>query len=107
MAKRVESVLVDDMDGSEPATTVNFGLHGVEYEIDLTESNDAALEAALAEFIKCARRVGGVRRRSNGRRAHLQAARQWARQNGHDIGERGRIPSDLLKQFEQAQSVAS
>ena len=39
MAKRVQVVLEDDVDGSPADETVSFGLDGVSYEIDLSAAN--------------------------------------------------------------------
>src|SRR4051794_6191129 len=39
MAQRVNVVLVDDIDGSDAAETVTFGLDGVQYEIDLSDGH--------------------------------------------------------------------
>jgi hypothetical protein len=106
MAKKVDSYLVDDFDGSKPAQTVKFGLHGTEYEIDLSEPNTKQLESDLERYIGAGRRVGrGGRtgRRSEQRHAHIQAARVWLRAHGHDIGDRGRVPKELMVMFEEAQ----
>jgi hypothetical protein len=107
MAKRVESYLVDDFDGSKPAETVSFGFKGDNYEIDLAEHNAREFEKDLARYIEAGRRVAGRNgrngRRSEQRHQKLQAARVWLRQQGHDISDRGRIPRNLLQKFEAAQ----
>ena len=36
MAQRVQTLLIDDLDGGEAEGTVRFGLDGAEYEIDLS-----------------------------------------------------------------------
>jgi len=101
MAKRVVNYLVDDFDGSEPAETVTFGVFGVEYEIDLAEHHKAEFEADMNRYIAAGRRVPGRKvRRSLSRHQYLQAARVWLRNNGHDIGDRGRIPKELLAKFD-------
>ena len=64
MAIRV--VLADDLDGSEAEETVEFGLDGAFYEIDLSEDNAERLRDALAEYVEHARRSGG-RKRPGGR----------------------------------------
>ena len=35
MAQKIQTLFVDDLDGSEAEGTVRFGLDGTEYEIDL------------------------------------------------------------------------
>lgn len=55
MAKQTQWTLVDDLDGSPASTTVEFGLDGQSYAIDLSTENAAKLRAALAEFVAAAR----------------------------------------------------
>jgi len=38
VAQKIQTVFIDDLDGSEAEATVRFGLDGAEYEIDLTPS---------------------------------------------------------------------
>lgn len=110
MAQRVEVVLVDDLDGAPADETVQFGLDGVSYEIDLTSGNAQALRDAVAPYLGHARRVGG--RRSGGRKASAPASRgtqsasirEWAREQGLPVNERGRIPADIVARYEAAHS---
>ncbi len=107
MAQKVNIVLVDDLDGSEASQTVSFGLDGTTYEIDLGDKNAAALREALAGYIGHARKVGGAGRR--GRRTTVTALgpsskeiRDWARSNGYDVSDRGRVSSEIRDAFEAA-----
>jgi hypothetical protein len=112
MAKKVQVLLVDDVDKESPADeTVTFSLDGVSYEIDLTSSNAAKLRDSLAVWIGHAERTGG--RRSSGRaagsggkgqRRDVSAIREWARANGYDISERGRISTEVQEAYEKANS---
>jgi hypothetical protein len=104
--------LIDDVDGGEADETVTFALDGVEYTIDLSSGNANGLRTSLAEFIDVARRVGGkaagaIKARSTGGtdRAENQAIREWARNAGHQVSERGRIPAGLIAQFRAAQNA--
>ena len=103
MAQKVHVVLVDDIDGADADETVRFALDGVAYEIDLSASNAARLRAALAEFVGHARKApgrGGRRARSaTGNSAQIRA---WARDQGLQVNERGRIPADLAAKFDAA-----
>ena len=101
MSKSVSVIVTDDLDGSENAQTVSFGLDGVAYEIDLAKKNRAKLEHALAPFIGAARRVprGG---RAGGAPADRSAVRDWARSNGLQVSERGRISADIIRRYEAA-----
>src|SRR5215469_2239024 len=101
MTKSVSVVITDDLDGSEGARTVLFGLDGVPYEIDLVEANRARLEATLAPFIAAGRRVrrGERRATSRARPADRAAVRAWARAAGLDVSDRGRISAEVMRQY--------
>jgi hypothetical protein len=118
MAQQVNVKLVDDLDGSDAAGTVSFGLDGRVYEIDLSADNAAALRNSLAAFIAAARKGGGsaaaVSRRApkmtaiSGPRPQpldpeqTAAIRAWARQNGHQVSDRGRIAKTVVEAFHAA-----
>lgn len=104
MAQKVHVVLIDDIDGGNADETVHFALDGVSYEIDLTTSNAARLRSALAEFTGHARKVQGRGGRRGRGRGHGRSAeiRAWARDQGLEVNERGRIPADLAAKFEAA-----
>ncbi|PVZ13016.1 histone-like nucleoid-structuring protein Lsr2 [Actinomycetospora cinnamomea] len=119
MAQKVVVSLVDDLDSSEADETVEFGLDGATYEIDLSEANASRLREALADYVAHARRSGGRRRpstpassstssrRSGGGRAAVdreqnQAIREWARKQGMTVSERGRIPSEVSEAYHKA-----
>ena len=110
MAQRVQIVLTDDLDGSEAAETVTFGLDGNTYEIDLSTSNAESLRKALAPYLNQARRATGSRRgtgRRGGRGAGGGAAsatdiRAWAKEQGKEVSERGRVSSRLREEYEAA-----
>jgi hypothetical protein len=110
MAKQVITLLTDDLDGGEADRTVEFGLDGVNYTIDLSEKNAGKLRKALDPYLNVATRVGRsggdgrVARRSGaatGRasRDQNQAIREWAGKNGYEVSERGRIPSSIVEAY--------
>ena len=112
MAQRVNVVLVDDIDGSDAVETVGFALDGVDYEIDLSEGHAAELRNALSLYIGHARRTGG-RRRGGVRRSSSTAAsnasgasaaeiRAWARENGWEVPERGRVSAEVREAYARA-----
>lgn len=117
MAKKVEVHLVDDLDGSEAANTVSFALDGRNYEIDLSTDNANRLRGSLTEFIEAARRAGNpaaprATRRDRSaepqptgpsKRERTAAIRTWARERGHAVAERGRIPHTIVEAYEQEQ----
>lgn len=112
MAQKVNIVLVDDIDESEASETVTFGLDGVNYEIDLNDEHAAQLRDALGPFIGHARRAGGQRRaRRTGSSGSAAASsggpttkeiREWARENGHDVPERGRVAAEIREAYDAA-----
>ena len=59
MVQKIQTVFIDDLDGSEAECTVRFGLDGAEYEIDLNAGHARALRDALARYVQAARRAGG------------------------------------------------
>ena len=113
MAEKVLVSLVDDLDGSDADETIEFGLDGVSYVIDLSAENAEELRDALAQYVEHARRLGG-RKRTPGRaavksvarppsvdREQNQAIRSWARKNGYQISDRGRIPAEVVEAYHQ------
>ena len=109
MAKKVQVLLVDDLDKNSPADeTVSFSLDGVSYEIDLTSENAAKLRDDLAVWIGHSERTGGRRStaragaRSSGPKTDLSAVREWARANGHTVSDRGRISSQVQAAYDKA-----
>jgi hypothetical protein len=109
MAKQVITVLTDDLDGGDADRTIEFGLDGVNYSIDLSEKNAGRLRKALDPYLSVASRVG--RTGGNGRvaprpaqpvranRDQNQAIREWAGKNGYEVSERGRIPGSVVEAF--------
>lgn len=111
MATRTLVSLIDDLDGSDADETIEFGLDGVTYQIDLSGENAEELRDALAQYVEHARREGG-RKRTNVRastkapvrpatvdREQNQAIRAWARKNGYQVSDRGRIPSEIVDAY--------
>lgn len=111
MAQRVNVLLVDDLDGTEATETVTFGLDGITYEVDLSDDNAGALREALSRYLAVGRRVAGARRggrsgASPSKRNDLAAVREWAKANGHDVSDRGRIPASVMEAYDTAQRGA-
>src|SRR5699024_6448389 len=102
--------LIDDVDGTAADETVQFSLDGVNYEIDLTTENAARLRDSLASWVGHARRAGG--RRTTARRGRgtgrsggsgdAAKIREWARQNGYTVSDRGRIPAEVSEAYAKA-----
>lgn len=108
MAQKVQIVLVDDLDGGPAEECVRFALDGTSYEIDLNATNAAGLRDALAEYVAHARKVtavnkaktSGSRTRHAADNSRTHAVRLWAREQGIDVGERGRVPLTVRAQYD-------
>ncbi|MFF5174533.1 Lsr2 family protein [Micromonospora sp. NPDC000089] len=110
MARKVITVLTDDLDGGKADRTVEFSLDGVAYTIDLSDENAGTLRKTLDPYISAGRRMGrgaveparparrptrpGV---SGMDREQNRAIREWAGKNGYEISERGRIPVSVVE----------
>lgn len=116
MAKQTITHLIDDLDDTSPADeTVQFGLDGKRYEIDLTGANATRLRDGLAEFVAAARKAARPDKDKPAKPDHPgkrsdrdqnAAIRQWVRDNGGDIADRGRIPDDILAAYERGDTAA-
>jgi hypothetical protein len=112
MAQKVQVILTDDLDGSDADETLTFALDGVSYEIDLSGANAEALRESLAAYAQAARRTGGrsTRRaltavpkpRPADTRVDLSEVRGWARDNGFQVSDRGRVSGEVRAAYEAA-----
>jgi hypothetical protein len=109
MAQQVQIILVDDIDGGDASETVSFALDGTAYEIDLNDTNAAALRDALAPYVGHARKAGGARRGRRGTTSSGSAGkgsagevREWARANGYKVSDRGRVSSEVRAAYDAA-----
>ena len=108
MVQKVLVSLIDDFDGKPADETVQFGLDGVSYEIDLSAKNAKKLREHLQPWVNVGRRTGGSRRRRGvGTGASIdrkQSAdiRSWARTSGYGVASRGRIPAEVVDAFRAA-----
>jgi hypothetical protein len=109
VAQKVQTVFIDDIDGSPAEGTVRFGLDGTEYEIDLNVEHAQQLRDALAAYVRAGRRGSGGSRRParSGRRASASGldtteVREWAKAQGIEVKDRGRVPVELVVKFKAA-----
>jgi hypothetical protein len=112
VAQKIQTLFIDDIDGSEAEGTVRFALDGAEYEIDLNAKHADALRKALARYVDAARRSSGssaaARRPARaGRRApasglNTTEVRAWAKAQGIEVKDRGRVPAELVVRFRAA-----
>jgi Lsr2 len=108
VAQKVQTLFVDDIDGSDADGTIRFGLDGTDYEIDLNTENAQALRDALARYISAGRRASASTRQvRSGRKApanavNTTAVRVWAKAQGLEVKDRGRVPAELMVKFKAA-----
>ena len=112
VAQKITTLFIDDIDGGAAEGTVRFALDGTEYEIDLNAKHSDELRSALGKYVSHARKVGGATRRAGrtagrtgrgvGSTLNTTEIRNWARENGFDIKDRGRVPADLVAKYQAA-----
>lgn len=109
MARRTIVQLEDDLSGEAAEESVAFALDGRSFEIDLSETNAAALRKVLAPYISAGRRVRTLR--SSGRKVSYGAdevdpatVRAWANANGYSVSTRGRVSRELREAYLAAHS---
>jgi hypothetical protein len=105
-------VLIDDLTGMELAPgageTITFSLDGVSYEIDVDAKGAKQLRNGLAQYVGAGRKTSRSRSTRSPRRTKAKSPsdpatiRAWASANGLAISSRGRIPADVVAQFEAA-----
>jgi hypothetical protein len=112
VAQKITTLFIDDIDGGQAEGTVRFALDGTDYEIDLNSKHSEELRSALGKYVTHARKVGGAARRGGrvagrasrgaGSALNTTEIRNWARENGFDIKDRGRVPADLVAKYQAA-----
>lgn len=100
--------VVDDFDGTPADQTVRFAFNGASYEIDLNRAHFEEFAEAIQPYIKAGRKTGSTRRRGNAgnptQRPENVKIRAWAKENGHNVSERGRIPAEVVEEYRKAQA---
>jgi hypothetical protein len=108
VAKTTVTHITDDIDGSKDATEIAFSFDGVDYTIDLSKKNAAAMTKALKPYLDAATKVSGRSTRSrhprgskaSAPRKDLAAVREWARGQGIEVSDRGRVPSSVIEKYD-------
>ncbi|MCZ4328123.1 histone-like nucleoid-structuring protein Lsr2 [Brachybacterium paraconglomeratum] len=111
MARKIETLLIDDIDGTEATETFVFSYDGKAWEIDLNAENAATIRADLGKWQQHARRAAATARTASGspkRRSasrspeQLNAIRTWARENGYEVSDRGRLAKNVEDAYNEA-----
>lgn len=101
MARETIIRLIDDLDGTTADKTVSFMFEGVRYEVDLTEGHFEEFASDLAKWIEAARRVGITpTRKPASKNSKVREIREWAREQGMDVPERGRLSEEIMTAWE-------
>ena len=100
------TVLVDDMDGGPADVTIAFTIESESYSLDLSNKNADLFWAALEPFLTAAAGSRNTRMEViQGELAGVEqraAVRAWARKQGFDVADRGRIPADIQEAFDES-----
>lgn len=113
MSQKVKTLLIDDLilyntDGKEEEQadeTVDFALDGKRYRIDLTDLNAEELRDLMQPYVNAASQKIPFTRQASRTTAHRQRSaeiRAWARKHKIAVSERGRIPADVVRQYDAA-----
>ena len=110
MAQKVEVTLIDDLDGGKADETVAFGLGGTRYEIDLSTANASKFRDSLAKYVEGARKEGtgrqgarrGAHKAPDASSPNASDVREWAKAQGYEVSERGRVSNELVVKFQEA-----
>jgi hypothetical protein len=103
--------LTDDLDNTvtENVHTVTFfdPTTGEKFELELGEKNTRALNKVAAAFDKyreVARKVEAAPKKAvNAQKGEQAKVREWAKANGYEVGDRGRIKADVVNAYYAAQ----
>jgi hypothetical protein len=111
MAQQFQVQYIDDLDGTDlgsEANSISFAFEGKEYTIDLSEANAEAFREVMAPYIENGHRVTGGKAKPARKSAAKSSSgdtkiiREWARENGFEVSDRGRIPSDVMDAYAAA-----
>jgi hypothetical protein len=108
--QKVEVQLEDDLTGGPADETVRFGVDRRDYQIDLSAKHAATFRKQVAAFVERARLVTSRRSRGTVRsaasRERRRLIRAWAERQGFEVAEHGRLPAQVIQEYERAQNGA-
>ncbi|MEU1353912.1 Lsr2 family protein [Streptomyces cinnamoneus] len=109
MAQKIITIFTDDLTGeeAEEAQTHTFSIDGVAYEIDLAPDSYEQMLQAFGPFVNAARKQGREKRvvsRATTSRPNENTAaiRAWAKENGYNVNDRGRVPAEIREAYAKA-----
>lgn len=110
MAKKQVVQFIDDLDGKvlDEFETVKWGLDGKQYEFDTSPAQAEKFRKSLQKYLAASRKVGSARQTKpaaatpKSGKEQTQAIREWARDEGYEVSDRGRIPGAIIEAFDEA-----
>jgi hypothetical protein len=104
--------MVDDIDGTDAEREFTFAVDGTHYAIHLHEDNIKGFHATVDEYVEKARKLGKLPTAAASKNSHASgsvrasreqtaAIREWARKAGYNVSDRGRIPAEVQKAFDE------
>lgn len=113
MAKKTVVTLTDDIDGSEAAETVEFGIDGFLYGIDLSEEHAEELRDRLTAYREFGTGLGKYHTRSaasalpkrvqrHGEKERNRDIRRWAEENNLPVKARGKLSDSVIAKYDAA-----
>ncbi|MEU7149752.1 Lsr2 family protein [Streptomyces sp. NPDC045456] len=110
MAQKIITIYTDDLTGeqSEDASTHTLALDGVAYEIDLGPDSFDQLLEAIGPFLEAGRRTGRIKGAAGARKAKTGGGedtakiRAWAKENGYNVNDRGRVSAEIRQAYAKA-----
>lgn len=115
MARKSITRYFDDLDGQpledDQVVVVRFGYKGRNYVMDLSADNAAKIDETLRGYVEkatlddaapAAAKRRGAARTDNATRTRNRIIRQWAKDNGHEVADRGALPKDIIDAYDAA-----
>jgi hypothetical protein len=108
VAQKVSVTFACDYDSKEipsgEQVTRTFSLDGRDYEIDLCVKHSEKFDESVKRFADHGRRVSGragrTKRRTTAHRRRSAEIRAWAKRSGMEVSDRGRIPAQVISEYE-------
>ncbi|KIF04506.1 hypothetical protein PL81_18450 [Streptomyces sp. RSD-27] len=105
----IRSIVESDLSGKPDAATVTFGLGDTWYEVDLTAEEKKGLEAALKSYLEVSRKAGKPAPKKRvvpeTTAEEREKIREWAKEEGYEFADRGRIPKKVMKAYDEAHGI--
>ncbi|WP_258234008.1 histone-like nucleoid-structuring protein Lsr2 [Brevibacterium oceani] len=103
----IEKIIKSDISGEMDAATVTFGLGGTWYEIDLTDEEQKELQKRFTDYLKAGRKAQAKpsnRFVPDTTPEEREEIRAWAKENGYELADYGKIPNKIYKAYQEAHS---